>query len=421
MDKTVEAKITEIEQFAHENGDKASLFFIWDMLEDKSDRIDKKVFEDVIGRLKADGFEILTEEPAEDYNLETAAGSDFVPADISISLKPITVYSVVERLENQEIDLQPGYQRKQDLWSDAQQSRLIESLMLKIPLPAFYFSALHGEEWSVIDGLQRLTAFRNYLLQEGQKTFVGMQYLKDFNGKTFDSLPRQYQRRIRETTLMVYVVEKSTPDEVVYNIFQRINTGGLILTPQEIRQALFHGKASNLAGELAESDIFRKATDYSIPSLRMEDRELVLRFIAYTEMDVEQKYTGNLDNFLIRTMRHVNTYEAEELDIVRQRFYRVMNACYDIFGKNSFRKIVRDQKRRTPVNKAVFEMWAVCMGELPQEELDILIRKKDAVKEAFAEKLLDDKFQNYLRASDAPSVRQRIKIGRELLRGIYAE
>ena len=95
----------------------------------------------------------------------------------------------------------------------------------------------------MIDGRQRLTAFQNFLVGEGgeKKAFEGLQYLRDFNGFTFDDLPRQYARRIKETPIIAFTVEKGTPDAVVFNIFQRINTGGVILTDQEIRQALYQG------------------------------------------------------------------------------------------------------------------------------------------------------------------------------------
>ena len=205
----------------------------------------------------------------------------------------------MDRLENKEIDLAPVFQRKKDLWDDERQSRLIESLMLRIPIPGFYFDTVREDEWKVIDGLQRLSAFQNYLVGEPKddsgsdvlvkRKFTGLQYLKDFNGKTFDQLPRQYIRRIKEASVTVYGVQKGTPDNVVYNIFQRINTGGLKLEDQEIRNAMYHGKASELAERLAEDESFLAATQYSVPSERMLDQEYVIRFMAFTELDFSRR------------------------------------------------------------------------------------------------------------------------------------
>ena len=167
--------------------------------------------------------------------------------------------------------------------------------MLKIPLPAFYFDASKEDEWIVIDGLQRLTAFQNYLVGNKQEDgsskkscFKGMQYLTDFNGKTFDELPRQYIRRIKESSIVAYTVTQGTPDEVAFNIFQRINTGGIQLNDQEIRQALYSGRGTDLLKELAERKEFQEATQFAVKSERMLDREYVLRFLSFTELDYEQ-------------------------------------------------------------------------------------------------------------------------------------
>ena len=131
---------------------------------------------------------------------------------------------------------------------------------------------------------------------------------------------------------MAYTVEKGTPDVVVYNIFQRINTGGLQLNPQEIRQALYTGKATRLIQQLVENKEFQTATQYAIESERMTDREYVTRFIAFTELDYRLEYKGNIDEFLIKALKKVNTYTEKELQRVALGFERVMRYSKDIFG-----------------------------------------------------------------------------------------
>lgn len=108
-----------------------------------------------------------------------------------------------------------------------------------------------------------MSAFENYLVghineQDEciKQPLTGLEYMTDFNGLTFDELPRQYVRRIKETPIVVYTVEKGTPDPIVYNIFQRINTGGLHLNSQEIRHALYVGKSTAMLRRLAESEEF---------------------------------------------------------------------------------------------------------------------------------------------------------------------
>ena len=152
-----------------------------------------------------------------------------IPADIKMSHRNLTIENLIERLNNYGFDLQPNPQKQTTPWTPEDQSRLIESLMLKIPLPTFYFDATQEEKWRVIDGIQRLHAIRDFLVgtDADLEPFTGFQYFTDFNGCTYCQLPRQYIRRIRDTQIIAYTVDKGTPDAVVQNIFQRINTGAL--------------------------------------------------------------------------------------------------------------------------------------------------------------------------------------------------
>lgn len=160
---------------------------------------------------------------------KTFHSETLIPANIHISHCILTIGDLIERLKNHGFDLQPNSQKQTTPWTPEDQSRLIESLMLKIPLPAFHFDATNEEKWRVIDGTQRLYTIRDFLvgIDADLKPFSGFQYFMDFNGRTYDQLPRQYIRRIRDTQITSYTIEKGTPDTVVQNIFQRINTSVL--------------------------------------------------------------------------------------------------------------------------------------------------------------------------------------------------
>ena len=197
MKKVLEEKLEQIVQFARTKNNTISHNTVVDILKDKEDQLTEQDIVDAIGELGYRGV-IIAPEDDEEYLANETDPDTFIPAEVQISQRTINVYNLMERLDNEEIDLAPSFQRKGDLWSLEEQSRLIESLMLKIPIPAFYFNAADDDKWIVIDGLQRLSAFYNFLVgkkEDGsnkrkKEEFQGMQYLKDFNGCTFDELPR---------------------------------------------------------------------------------------------------------------------------------------------------------------------------------------------------------------------------------------
>lgn len=422
MKKVLEDKLRQITKFARTKNNVVSYNTVVDILKDKDDQLTEQDIVDALEEIGYKGINITAEED-EGYLANEIDSNTFIPAEVQISQRTMNIYNLMERLDNGEIDLAPSFQRKGDLWSLEEQSRLIESLMLKIPIPAFYFNAADDDKWVIIDGLQRLSAFNNFLVgkkedgkDKGKKEkFQGMQYLKDFNGCTFDDLPRQYVRRIKETTLVAYTVEKGTPDEIVFNIFQRINTGGIILSPQEIRQALYQGNSTILIEKLAQCNEFLEATEHAIRSNRMQDREYITRFIAFTELDFKKEYKGNIDEYLIKAMRLVNNYSEDELQRIEKSFKRTMNYCTEVFGNYAFRKYNK-KKRRGPINKAIFEMWIVCFSELSDSQLNKLVYNREQFLERFEEIQQENIFITAVKAGDQYSVNRRIEMARELVK-----
>ena len=406
-------RMKEIEDFAKDNNNKISLFIVQDILKNKKTGVDEDLLNLVLEHLRERGIKILPLDEDEGYRAEEEEPDKFVPSDVNIIQTPMNISNIMDRLDNKEFDLTPAFQRNSDLWSEEKQSQLIESLMLKIPLPAFYFDASREDQWVVIDGLQRLTAFKNYLV--GQSCFTGMQYLTDFNGKTFKDLPRQYIRRVKEASIVAYTVIKGTPDEIVFNIFQRINTGGVQLNDQEIRQALYSGRGTELLKTLAERKEFKEATQFAVKPDRMLDREYVLRFISFTELDYKKEYKGNIDNFLIKGLKKANNFSEGDIIRVTEKFVKVMNICKEVFGKYAFRKYNKDY-RRGPINKAIFEMWAICFGGLDFGQLEkIKINKKEFL-EGFGNLLSVPEFSVALKAGDPYSYNKRIEMCNQLIK-----
>ena len=181
----------------------------------------------------------------------------FNPALIRVDTRPMSIDLLLKRIEHNELDLQPSFQRKDGIRSEGAKSRLIESLLVRIPLPAFYVDATDDDKWLVVDGLQRLTALKSFILDNTLK-LRELEFLSHLDGKTYADLARPLQRRITETLVTIYVIEKGSPPELKFTVFKRINTGGFPLSAQEIRHALNQGPASEILAELASSADFKK-------------------------------------------------------------------------------------------------------------------------------------------------------------------
>ena len=181
-------------------------------------------------------------------------------------------------------------------------------------------------------------------------------------------MPRNYQRRIEETQVTVYQIERGTPPEVKFNIFKRINTGGLPLSSQEIRHALNQGPVTSYLKLLADSKEFQQATYEGVSDSRMAARECVLRFIAFTLTSPETYKAADFDAFLSDSMGYLNRASESERVQLSKRLIRSLNASREIFRDAAFRK--PKQHTRSPVNKALFEVWTVAMDHQSDKRIE---------------------------------------------------
>lgn len=316
----------------------------------------------------------------------------FNPKDVDIVSQPMVVANIIERLKENSIILEPDFQRSHALWDDRRQSRLIESLIIRIPLPSFYFDYDdENDNYIVVDGLQRLWAIRRFAALDKNDSnrlhLKGLEYLTEYEGKTYEELPVAFQRRIREQTVTTYVIRPGTPEFVRNSIFTRINTGGIQLTPAEIKNSVYRGQAAALLRELAHSDSFIKATNGKVKSYRMLDCEFVNRFLAFYLLGTD-KYNDNLEEYLNKVLLKLKKAAPEELDRCRVAFYRAMETVETVFGEKAFRKIYKGGKYgRT--NKPLFECVSVCFAGLSDQECENLIHNKDIFLEKY-ELLLQD-------------------------------
>lgn len=328
---------------------------------------------------------ILMNEPEveyEDLNSGLLMEKPFNPAKIDITTKHLTVDLLIKRLKANpiEIDLAPAFQRKSDLWDEQKQSQLIESLLIKFPLPAFYFDGSDNNKWLIVDGLQRLSSLRNFVILEKLK-LRGLEFLNKLEGMGFGELPRSLQRQIEEAQITAYIINPGTPDEVKFNIFKRINTGGLILNSQEIRHALNQGIPATFIADLADLKEFKAATENALNSNRMMDREFVTRFIAFY-LYPHTEYVPDLDTYMNRAMSDIKKLSRIQRDEIKSNFISSMKLAQTIFNNWAFRKSDKYPEKKKPINKALFEVWSVSLAKLNDTDRSKLIEKKEVVFEA---------------------------------------
>lgn len=373
----------------------------------------------------------------------------FDPADIDIQTIPIPLSKILSRIEHREIRLDPEFQRGENLWGMRQKSQLIESLMMGIPLPMFYVAADVDGNWDVVDGIQRLGVFRDYILGEQFLKSLwskadrnvelfgdgfplnDLEFLKQFEQKKFKDLPRKQQRDIEETTIQVTVIRPGTPEAVKFNIFKRINTGGLPLSSQEIRHALHQGVATQFLKKLVSTKAFLLATTNSVKDTRMEGRELALRMISFI-IRIPENYTRkDIEGFLNDSMRILNTIGGtpepskvplpEYLDIdlkrLRSLFILGMKRSYALFGNYAFRKSLPSEKYRTPINKALFETWGAELARLSPPDWENVLDNKESILGDYKALMENGKFWDAISysSSDPQKLHYRFSQIRQIL------
>ena len=221
-------------------------------------------------------------EDDEEMSVDEDENDPFDPEEVSIDTKPITMETLLRRLDQGSIKLNPDFQRN-EVWSDDRKSQLIESLLLKIPIPMFYVSSDEKSNWTVVDGLQRISTFRDFVLgkkflSDPQKyraergngmRLSRLEFWRKLEGLRMNDLPPHLYNRVIETVFTFTIINPGTHEEVKRNIFKRLNTGGMPLSSQEIRNALYTGTSTILLNELANMKEFKTATCDSINAQRL--------------------------------------------------------------------------------------------------------------------------------------------------------
>ncbi|MDR0605943.1 MAG: DUF262 domain-containing protein [Bacteroidales bacterium] len=306
---------------------------------------------------------------------------DPIYSDIEISDTPFSIFEYLRQLEKGRIIIQPDFQRNQ-VWKNEQKSKFIESILLNFPLPPIYLNETKESNYIVIDGLQRTTALKEF--SKGQLKLVGLEAIPKYNDNSFKDLPDALKSKFEDKKLTIFILKPSTPIVVIYDLFNRINTGGTQLNRQEVRNCIFIGKSTQLLKELSEQTYFKKAISNGVSGKRMKDREVILRYIAFRWFDYEKEYNGIMSEYIENAMKKINNMQDDEIQKIKSDFEKVMKQSFFIWEDKNFR--IPTETTKGTINMAVLE--TVC-NYLSYKEEDFIRRNKPTIKANY-EKLIKD-------------------------------
>lgn len=343
-------------------------------------------------------IDILNEDGLEDYatidEINNQNVEDIYPyPSIKIERDQYSVFELNRKYERKRICLDPSFQRH-FVWNLKQQSELIESIIMGIPLPLIYLAENRDGQLVVVDGQQRLTTFIRFL---GNKfRLMGLNILTNLNGKNYAELEKEYPNYIsiiEDYQLVIQVIKYPTPDRIRFDIFDRVNRGGTHLNKQEMRNALYQGAATRLLEDLANSEEFIKATGGAISVQHMKDRYIVLRAIAFClvfQKKLKDKrgnlieYKSDMDDLMGKAMEYLNECQELERQNILNEYKMIMKRCYQVLGEDAFR-VPNESGRKRPISMTLFETIYYLM---------FLTFRKDIsdsdIKETYR-RLLDDK------------------------------
>jgi Protein of unknown function DUF262 len=317
------------------------------------------------------------ENPASETAAEDPEGLDSTPFpgwgdypldSVFVRTEQRTVGEVVRRIRADRYDLNPDFQRE-FLWPVEKQSRLIESCLMRIPLPVFYVAEAPDGRIIVVDGLQRLTTFKRYLDNEFKLTFPEGsgedQQENPLSGKLFKDLQLNLQERIEDSQLTLYILDSAAPERAKLDIFERVNSGEP-LTRQQMRNCLYNGRATRWLKNAAEDDRFLIATRGSLDRKKMRDREAINRFCAFQILGWTKYPPGDMDGFLGQVLDQMNRSDDGALRELSLLFNRSMVNNFTLFGTHAFRKSLGGKlnERHAVLNIALFDVCSVLLANV---------------------------------------------------------
>ena len=365
-----------------------------------------------------------------DAEFEDTSGSDEAPLELKIGERrlatqslDLTIEGLVNSISQHSLILQPEFQRDY-VWSAGKASALVESVLMRIPLPVVYLAETDDGDWEVVDGQQRLTSLYSYVLgqfPDGTAFRLGqMNVRSDLRGKAFKDLSKADRNAILKYTLRAVILQKESHPDLKFEVFERLNCGSVQLKDAELRNCMYRGAYNDMLNKLSENPLLLKIRHAETPHKRMEDRQLILRFFAM-KRNTHLNLKGGMKQFMNREMIAHRHATPDEILALQAMFESAIECAWAVFGANAFRRWSAGDDRSSEgqwENKLNVALWDTILYTFAFFEKRQIVPVADAIREEFLDLMSnDDTFVDYIgRTTDKPDrVRYRAETWRQRL------
>jgi hypothetical protein len=337
--------------------------------------------------------------------LDSEEQFNFPPAERKVVTQSydLSLQTLLEQWDGELLSV-PEIQREY-IWDNGRGSRLIESLMLNIPVPLLYFSETENARYEIIDGHQRVKSIVRFLKNEFALSSLGV--LSEYRGMRFHSLPEREQRFLKMRIVRAVIISHESHPSMKFEIFERLNSGSISLNAQELRNSIYRGSLNRLLRKLVKQSRFRQLIGTAHPRPRMVDEELVLRFFALRAGYAQ--YRTPLKRFMNAFMDENREIPEDQLELLRQTFEQTIGNIFTALGSSAFR--ISDAggvPREKVTNRALFDAQMISFSWL--DEGQDLNSHKDAVLERLASLYESNDFLDTIRRATGDRTRTRTRV-----------
>lgn len=331
--------------------------------------------------------------------IKSSIQKPFDPSTLKAEVRNATIGQLVDMLRNDLIDLTPAFQRNPDLWNKEKKSQLIESILLGLPLPSFYFYVDDlNNKWVVIDGLQRLCALKSFMIDK-DLSLTGLEFLdKKYFKKNYDDFDYFEQLSISMHPVTLNVLTGYSSAEAKLIIFQRLNSKSIPFKPVEMRNALYQGRATSLIYDICSLPLFKEMVTDFVSTKRMKDQEVASQFITFYVNDLESVTWSKLDLFIGKTMDEIN-HQFTDIDVaeVLNSCNKTLYTCRQLLGINAFSNPIHElENKKKPFVISLFVMLNVSIARLTDDEREALVARATDFKNNYMSIFNDPQLLNYL-------------------------